>query len=157
MVGIAYYLMILQNQQRNQQQALETRQAQMFLNIYDKSSTIQYNQARTLLMTLEYNNIEEFYNHFIITAENPINENWNALDLMISYYEGLGTMIREGLIPIRYVALLQAGVTRKLWEKFTPLITYMRELLEQPRIASEWEYLYNELMKYMEEHPEIAT
>jgi len=32
----------------------------------------------------------------------------------------------------------------------------MRKLIEQPQWASEWEHLYNELMKYMKEHPELA-
>ena len=36
MVGIAYYLMILQNQQKSQKTALETRQAQLFMPIYAK-------------------------------------------------------------------------------------------------------------------------
>ena len=36
LVGIFYYVMTLRNQQKNQQLALETRQAQLFMNIYDR-------------------------------------------------------------------------------------------------------------------------
>ena len=101
--------------------------------------------------------MEEGWELLTSTPENPVNENWEALDMQLSYYEGLGTMIREGLIPIRYVALLMAGVTRLLWEKYGPFFIYARPRMNLPRLASEWEYLYNELIKYMEEHPELTT
>ena len=34
-VGIAYYLIIMRNSQRNQKIQVETRQAQLFMQIYD--------------------------------------------------------------------------------------------------------------------------
>ncbi len=36
LVGIYYYVMTLRNQRKNQELALETRQAQLFMNIYDR-------------------------------------------------------------------------------------------------------------------------
>ena len=50
-----------------------------------------------------------------------------------------------------------AGMTRVWWEKYIPIIEDGREKTGIRRWYSETEYLYNELMKYMEEYPELAT
>ena len=55
------------------------------------------------------------------------------------------------------VAVGFAGITRKAWEKMKPVILEQRGAWNQPRLASEFEYLYDRLMKHMEEHPELAT
>ena len=156
-VSILYYTSVLRNANKTQMMQLETRQAQMFLNIFTQSSSREKLIARTRLLQLEFNNYDEFMDVFDPNKDDMRNENWIAMDMIIAYYEGLGTMVKEGLIPIRYVALLQAGVTRQLWEKYAPYFEQVRVTWEQPRISSEWEYLYNELIKYMEEHPELAT
>ena len=36
LVGIAYYIMTIRNQQKNQDMQLETRQAQLFMQIYNR-------------------------------------------------------------------------------------------------------------------------
>jgi hypothetical protein len=84
-------------------------------------------------------------------------ENYFAMNALIAYYEGVGVLVREGLLDIRWVALLMAGRTRKLWEKYAPYVDEIRRIAEQPRWASEWEYLYDELIRYMDERPELKT
>jgi hypothetical protein len=42
-------------------------------------------------------------------------------------------------------------------EKYKPLVEDMRKLQNAPRSGKESEYLYNELMKYMEKHPELGN
>jgi len=73
-----------------------------------------------------------------------------------TYYEGLGVLIKEGLLDIRWVALMMAGMVRSMWEKIEPVMEEYRSRT-RARMASESEYLYNELMKYLEEHPELKT
>lgn len=69
----------------------------------------------------------------------------------------LGVFVKNELIPIRLVAETMAGMTRVWWEKYIPIIEDGREKTGIRRWYSETEYLYNELMKYMEEYPELAT
>jgi hypothetical protein len=74
-----------------------------------------------------------------------------------NYYEGVGVLVKENLVDIRLVAELIAGTTRKFWEIHAPIVAEMRRYTEQPRFLSETEYLYNRLMRYMDEHPELKT
>ncbi len=76
---------------------------------------------------------------------------------MGGFLEGLGVFVKEGLVPIRLVALFITHLTRTYWEKFGPIIEEYRIRENVPRGGSEAEYLYRTLMKYVEEHPELKT
>ena len=41
------------------------------------------------------------------------------------------------------------------WEKYEDVIYEMRKRVNDRRHRGEWEYLYNAIMKYLEEHPEL--
>jgi len=84
-------------------------------------------------------------------------DNRLAMTLLIGFYEGLGVLVRENLLDIRMVALLMTGPTKEFWEKLKPIIEEARERTNYPRMCSETEYLYEELMKYISEHPEIEV
>ena len=73
----------------------------------------------------------------------------------IGHYEGIGILVKEGLLDIRVVALLASGLIRTMWEKFIPIKDEVRKELYWSRLLIEVEYLYDELLKYHEEHPEI--
>jgi len=75
-----------------------------------------------------------------------------------SFYEYLGVIVKEGYLSIRLVALMWAGVTRTFWENIAePMLDEMREETGYPRGWSETEYLCRELIRYMDEHPELKT
>ena len=76
---------------------------------------------------------------------------------LCAFYEGLGVLVREGKLNIRWVALLLSAPTRQLWEVHAPFIDEIREATNVKRGMAEWEYLYNELMRYLEEHPELKS
>ena len=74
------------------------------------------------------------------------------------FFEGLGVLVKEGYIDIKLVALLMTGLTRKWWEGiYMSWIEEARKEKDYPRFMSEAEYLYKELMKYVEQHSEITT
>ena len=73
------------------------------------------------------------------------------------FYEGLGVLVKNNLVPMRLIAETITGITRMYWEKFVPIVDDGRREFNLPRLHSETEYLYNELMKYIEEHPELRT
>lgn len=57
LVGIFYYIMTLRNQQKNQQLSLETRQAQLFMGIYNNSfASTPYRKATSVLFKATWNN-----------------------------------------------------------------------------------------------------
>ena len=87
-------------------------------------------------------------------SKSEIRETWSSLS---GYFEGLGVYVKEGLVPIRLVALTMTGMLTRYWDMFGPFITEYRIRENMPRNLSETEYLYNELMKYLEKHPELKS
>jgi hypothetical protein len=149
-----YYVMNLRVQQTNMKQTLETRQAQLFMQIYNKFTSEEGIKHQLLLWEFDTSNstYEEWLEYY---RGNP---DYRTAMLWITYViEGIGLLIREDLVNIRLVAIFMAGSTRMLWETFRDIVYKERGRREYRRFASEWEYTYNELMKYMKEHPELQT
>jgi hypothetical protein len=70
-------------------------------------------------------------------------------------FEYLGVLVKEGLVSIRLIALLVSYPPIIYWKKFEPIIQDYRTQVGLKRIYTEVEYLYNELVKYLDEHPEL--
>jgi hypothetical protein len=160
LVGIIYYLTIMRNSQRNQElsrkaqeQALETRQAQLFMNIYNQSfANREWLGAYSKVMSTQWDDYDAH-----IRQRNEDNEYLEASNYLSSFYEGLGVFVKEGLVDIRMVALTMTYMTTRYWERIAPIVYEGRKRNNYPRFLSEFEYLYDELVKYLDEHPELKT
>ena len=88
--------------------------------------------------SVDYEELDEFLE--LIQGETPeARKNRRRFSTVGTYYEGVGVLVKEGLLNIRWVALLMAGMTRRMWEKFEPLVEGYRSRTGQPRMASESE------------------
>jgi len=156
-MAAVYYISTLRNNQKTQQLQLETRQAQLFMQIYNQgTNNREFIEAWSRVQHMKFTNLQEFLEE--IDYENPdTRENLYAINILTGYYEGLGTLVKEDMLNIRWVALLFGSWTRMFWEKVEPIAEEIRVHHNAPRLFSETQYLYNELMKYMKEHPELAT
>jgi len=130
---------------------LQTRQAQMFMNIYNQTTTKDFTTAYNIFSSNEWKNYKEYRE--LMKKKEVV----GAFTILGMYWEGLGVLVREGYLDIRLVALLICGMTRYFWEKLLPIIDEARVDMGFVRWMSETEYLYDELMKYLDKHPELST
>ena len=135
------YVITSRREEKRSQQTLETRQAQMFMNIYDRSQTKEFTNAYIKVIKTRWSTFQEYkalYNDpEFLEAENIVG----------NFYEGLGVLVREGLLSVRLVALLMCGMTRLYWERHMGMVEEGRVSLGYKRWRSEAEYLYVELIK----------
>ena len=158
--SITYYALNLRT-------ANKTRQAQLFIQICNQTlNNPIFMKGYYVIMS---NNWKDFDEYLKFLGE-PGSENWNDVFLVGGILESIGVLVEEGLIDISLVASLMARVVIEYGEKVVPMLhmraqswrqTRMQQgktLLEM-RAGAQWkaEYLYNKLMKYLEEHPELAT
>ena len=134
---------------KNQELTLETRQAQMFMNIYDKNSSIEFSKAWEKVVFTPWSTFEEYSKLW----EDP--EFNDAAMLVVNTYEGIGVLVKEGLLDIKFIALLMSGKVRGYFEKIKPILEDGRKSMDFSRWASETEFLYDELMRYLKKHPEL--
>ena len=147
-----YYINSLRNAQENQRLQLETRQAQLYMNTWQLIFQKRVQDSTMLAISLEYNNYDDFIAKYGKDA-NP--EAYDLLTVHENYMEGLGVLVREKLVSIRLVTLFSSGSIRMGWEKLKPYIMESRKRLNWPRYGIEYEYLYNAMIEYAEQHPEL--
>ena len=114
-----------------QQHTLETRQVQMFLGISRQLHSKEYMAAwDRAFEESNWTNYDEFQE---LWKEKEFRE---AFNVVATYYEGLGVLVREGFLNIRYVALLMSGATMNYWSKLKPIVEDARRATGFTRFMS---------------------
>jgi len=159
-IAAIYYTLTLRYTRRNQElalkaqeQALETRQAQMFLQMLNRWRDEVQGLDVWSVISNKLENAEDYL------EKNQSDDDFRrVVSAFIGFYEGLGVIVKEGYLSIRLVALMWAGMTRTFWENILEdTVDDLRVHFGLPRFLSETEYVCRELMKYIEEHPELKT
>ena len=99
-VGVFYNIMTLRNTRKNQELQLETRQAQLFMQVYnrwcDPSFAKQYSMARYRYMQ----DIDELLKA-VFDPYNP--EAHIPFHVLGQFFEGIGMLVRKGLVDFNLV------------------------------------------------------
>jgi hypothetical protein len=141
LVGIIYYITIMRNQSR-------ARQLQI---LKDDSSTMEH---IIRVNSMEFTDYGDFIEKYGMDADFSA---WMDFLMVFNQFEEYGVYLREGLLDIRFIALLSGGMILTLQEKFMDVIREHRIRNNYPRFMIEAEYLMNNVKKYMDEHPELKT
>ena len=140
-VGVFYHILTLRNQSRN-------RQAAMLMQIHSQwTGGIRKNWGE--ISRWEWDDYDDYIERYGDL------ESQDRMEVVGGYFEGIGVYVREGLLPLRLVALFMTGPLTRFHEMFGPIADEVRVRYNRPRVGIETEYLYNELMKYIDEHPEL--
>jgi hypothetical protein len=119
-----------------------------------RCTTPEFQIAESNLLELQFDTPQEFIEKYGPKTNSKIYEDFlQVFGLM----EGLGVLVRENLINIRIVAHSSYGDVKYVWEKYEPVVKWLREYYSWPRYSVEFEYLYNVMEKYAEKHPELVT
>jgi hypothetical protein len=167
LVGIIYYITIMRNTQKTreltlqsqeltrkaQEQALETRQAQLYNNIWNQSiNNLNWMKNFLIITTFEWNTLDEYletcpWGDF--TSENNM-----AMWQVGMFFEGLSPLVKNKLINLDYFFPTYYSMLQDYWGKVEPIIAEARERLGQEN-WTESEYLYNVLTEHLKKHPEL--
>jgi hypothetical protein len=151
LVAAIYYLMNIRATQRNSKTALETRQAQLFMEIYKEYFQPHFADAYYIIQGLEMKNAEDYKKLFKDKSK------YNAFGTFGVYYEGIGVLVRENLVPIRLVSLMLSGNIIWFWSTYGDAIKDARREFNWPRFFVEIEYLFDRVVEYGTQHPELKV
>lgn len=152
-VAAIYYMITLRISQKNMKTTLETRQAQLFMHFASQMTSDSFVEHALNVGFSDWRNLKEFQDWY----EKPGTKNQASWGIMMNFFENAGVLVRRDLLDIDMVATGFVGMTRRFWERMRPVIIEQRVSWGMPRLASEFEFLYNRLMRYMDEHPEFKT
>ncbi len=133
--------------QQTQQLTLETRQAQLFMQVYQRFNTTAMSRSlqRVLYVEdLDWDRYEDMQRKY-----GPQSEFWVAATAVGSYFGGLGVFVEQGLLDPTMIDDLMGEYIIAYWEKIAPAVREIRRH-GNPRYGDKIEYLYT-IMKQREQ------
>jgi hypothetical protein len=148
-IGVIYHIMTLRNTRKNQQLQLDTRQAQLFMALYDHYNSIDYKkQASSMYFNWDWSDIDEFMERY---GPDGDANNYAIFSSVTSFYDGIGVLVKNGLVDVNLVSDIMSGSITRLWERYGPAIRGVRERYDWPQYREYFEFLYTEVKPIVEQ------
>ena len=141
-IGVIYYIITLQNSNRNQKHQLETRQAQLFMQIFSHQYNIEQRKSIELIKNMNYENFDDFEKKY---GEKVNPETFIRLSSLGSYYEGIGVLVKKGLVDPEMVDDLMSGRIIEYWDIIGPWVIETRQRTGYYEMSEHLEFLYNKI------------
>jgi hypothetical protein len=159
-IGVIYHIMTLRNTRKNQElslkaqeHALETRQVQLFMNVYSRFDNPVLMNSFVKAYYQEWSDFDDWFLKYGPQGDIDGYASWIFLNNSI---QGIGVLVRKNLVDVGIVYDLMGTMVALHWEKAEPLVRGMRERF-QVKMYNDVELLYNELRKYGENQPELQA
>jgi hypothetical protein len=136
-IALTYYALQIRNQNK-------TRQVQMFMNLYATYSSPQFRRRyNDITFNRAYENYDDFWEKYGPVKNPEAFASWTSV---AAFFQGLGVLVRKGLIEIGLVHDFLGSVIIDSWEVMSPAFIESRERYKI-NLWDEFEYLYNEVKK----------
>jgi hypothetical protein len=138
---------------KSQEQTLETRQTQLFMQIYMRYLEPDlFSDNLTKLFRRGWKDLDDYLRKY---SDNPDGADLNR---MMTFYEGVSVLINRGMIDIVLVYELMPTNVTALWSRYGQLIKEMRRSGAPPRLYCLVEELSDKLATYAKEQgDEVVT
>jgi hypothetical protein len=150
LVAVVYYILDVRNQTkvrqdlaRQRETDLETRQAQLFMQLYDHyydRDTMK--DESEVIWQWKWKDFEDFWEKYGLSTNVQA---FTKFDSWATYIKGVGVLLKRRLIDPDLVYDLMGTSIILLWEKYGSVIKEIRKRI-YPH-AYEFEELYNEMKK----------
>jgi hypothetical protein len=89
--GLSYYVMNVKNSQRMHKMTLETRQAQLFMQVYNRWASRDVTKMEYDFQQWEWDDYDDYVRKY------HDSENRSLSTTLGKYYEGIGVLVKRGL------------------------------------------------------------
>jgi hypothetical protein len=139
LVGIIYYITIMRNQSRS-------RQIQIL-----KGANILGDHIWNLF-DAKFTDFDDFWEKYGFESNPEFRKDFFDY---FNQLEELGVYVKDGLLDVRYLALIGGGSIITMWEMYEPVHLGLRE-----KYGGRWfveaEYLYGKVKDFFSQHPELS-
>ncbi len=103
-IAAIYYIITLRTNQRNTKTTLETRQAQLFMNLYQHTYSPDFGDAVYVVLNKGVTDYEDY--------ESMMRDPQRVKPFVVwgMWIEGVGVLVKEGLVSLRMVTELVGGM-----------------------------------------------
>jgi len=139
-VGVIVALMELRHMRQTRDTELETRQAQLFMQIFTRHFEIDTRKSISLVKKIEYEDYDDYVEKY---GEENDPEVYHRINSLGTYYEGIGVLVKRNLVDPSMVDDLMSGRIIDFWEMGGRWIKEYRQRTGDYEAAEHVEYLYN--------------
>ena len=149
--GFTYYVLTVRNSQRTQRQQLETRQAQLFMQLYSLYDTKDFMEDYAKVSYIfQYEDLADWQQKYGVHTNLPAYASWARIG---RYFDGVGILVKKNMIDVNLVTELLREPVIYSWENMRPWVYEMRDEMDTPEVWENFEYLYEEVRK---RHPQTT-
>mgnify|MGYP001067715219 CR=1 FL=1 len=151
LVAAVYYILNMRVAQKTSKQTLDTRQIQLFMNVYQRFEQPDFQDKYWEIMSWQWKDFEDFWARYGQEA-NP--KDFRLWVVVGTFFEGIGVLVKRGFIDAMIVDDLMSMFIILWWQKFEPIFIGMRKLWNTPTVSEYGEELYNVVYGiWREQHP----
>jgi hypothetical protein len=147
-IAAIYYTMTLRYTRRNQELQLETRQAQLFMQVYNRWCDPSFAKQYSLARYRYTQDIDELLKAVFDPYDPEIHIPFHVLG---QFFEGIGMLVLNDLVDFNLVEDLLSTRIIWYWERMRPWYTRERGITGDPDLYKGMEHLYDEMMKRREQ------
>jgi hypothetical protein len=139
LVGIFYYIMTLRNAEKNRTKEMvfrrmQTRSPEYFLDLYNSTPS-----------NFEWETVEEFHTKYNTNTTPELMAKRASIQDKLTAW---GFLLREGMIDIEFIGRLHnPSFIQYWWESNKPVYMESRRIQNNPDLWTDFEFLYNAIMK----------
>ena len=112
------------------------------MSIYSTYSSTEFLKAWSEIMNYPFKDYDDFESKYGF----EVNPDAMVKGRMVNaYLEGIGVLMKKGLIDPSIVDDLMSGTIIRYWEKYEPYILEYRKRRDWPQTGEHVEYLYNKI------------
>ncbi|MHA2163895.1 MAG: DUF4760 domain-containing protein [Candidatus Thorarchaeota archaeon] len=143
-IASTYYISTLRNTR-------QTRQAQLFMQIYQNFTSTEFNRTQLELMKYEWENYEDFERKY--GSDNNV-DSYAKRNSHLLWYNGVGLLLQKKLIDPEMVYFTAGNQALWHWAKFGPVIKEIGRRYNVQDALLHFEYLIDEMMKISDKRGE---
>lgn len=140
------YVFTLRAQRANMKTTLETRQAELFMGVYQTYVKKELHRDIEIVLNAEFTDFEDWLLKYG-PKSNP--EGHAKFDSVLSYMEGLGALVKRNLIDPSYVVELLGLEVLYTHQKYRLVIAGIRKA--NPTLYTDFDVLYEAIKKFIPE------
>ena len=114
-----YYITTLKNTEKNQRQQLDTRQAQLSMQLHQMMQSKEYLELYEEIMK-DWNWTD--YDDFTAKYGYKNDVSWTKFGLIMSPWEQVGILVKHEVFDPEMLYDMWGGYYRRLWEKIEPIV-----------------------------------
>ena len=148
-IAVRSYINANKRAEEARERELETRQTQLFMSIFQTTTTKEFlTDSEELLHIWKWRDYEDYD-----TKYGEINNlvGNGKLNYVMSFFNGVGVLVQKGLIDSELIYDMKRIAIIDIWEKFSPIIKEWRMRYSAPQIYGGYEFLYDELKRIRSE------